>query len=160
MKQVLYADNDFEVIQHNDGDTQSKYVHYMPSDGEFVAVLPYRKHFTKTQYLVKRELVLAWDSHPDLCCITIPLKYQSEVSAAHVLKEVCNIKVNQSDLFHLGVCTASRRADDVFYLYAVDLSHHDEVADSDHYVWVDEEKLIASNDAQLITLYARARHML
>lgn len=160
MKQVLYADDDFEVIQHDDGDINSKYVHYIPSGGEFVAVLPYRKHFAKTQYLVKRERVLAWDNHPDLCCITIPLKYQPEVSAAHVLKEVCDIKINQSEFFHLGVCTASRRSDDVFYLYAVDLSQHEEIEDGDHYVWVDQEKLIASNDAQLITLYTRACHIL
>ncbi len=157
MKKVLYQDEEYELIAYNEND---KVLHYLPSDGEFVLVLPYKKSFSKMEFLVKREMVAAWDNHPDYCSLSIPLKYQPEVSAAYVIKEECDVKVEQKHLHHLGVCAASKRADDTFYLYAIDCSQYSENFETDNTHWVDEETLLKSNDAQLITAWARFKYLL
>ncbi|MCK8060607.1 MULTISPECIES: hypothetical protein [unclassified Fusibacter] len=157
MENIIFQDEDFaivEVEEHKKG----KYVRYLPSEGKFSVVVPFKKTMGKFVYLAKRELVLGWDNHPDLCSISLPVKYQPEVSAVHALKELTGVEFNQKALIHLGVCAASKRADDTFYLFSMDLSHFEGELD-DSLIWVDEKTLVEALDAQLVTAVARLKYI-
>jgi hypothetical protein len=156
MEKFLFQDEDFAIVSVEEDHIKGKYVRYLPSEGKFSLVVPYKKTMGKFVYLVKRELIPGWDSHPDLCSISLPVKYQPEVSAIHALKELTGIEFNQKALIHLGVCAASKRADDTFYLFSLDLSHLEDDLKAP-LVWVDEKTLVESLDAQLVTALARLK---
>lgn len=130
-------------------------------DTVIALVLPYKKKLTQYQFLLHRELIPAWDQDKDLCGImTTATLADIETAILAALKDNYGYFGELSELLSLGVCAGGRDSSEVYYLYAIDLTKaKTQSVDSDG-IWVNEETLLESIDAQLCTALARARFLL
>lgn len=124
-------------------------------------VLPYKKKLTQYQFLLHRELIPAWDQDKDLCGImTVSSLSQIDEQIIQVLKDQYGYLGELSDLLSLGVCAGDRESSEVYYLYAIDLTKAKTQSVESDGIWVNEETMLESIDAQICTAYARARYLL
>lgn len=136
-------------------------------------VLPYQKRLNRVHYLIHRELVPAWDEASDLCGLMV---HGSELSMdqdiSKYLSDTYDLKISAADLKMLGVCATDRHSDHFCFLYAVDLTGRKDLEHipneptpqlpedlSSQLFWVEEEILLESVDSQLITCYAKLKHL-
>ncbi|MDH8677339.1 hypothetical protein QE109_04220 [Fusibacter bizertensis] len=126
-------------------------------------LLPFRKKGNTMQFLVKNEYIAGWDAHPDVCGILNTVTndlYEKEM--LDQLKLETDIIIDSDELIRLGVCAIKRNSDLVCYLYSADLSKRNETieAEMDNYLWISEDRLMQSIDAQLLSAYARLKFLL
>lgn len=128
-------------------------------------LLPYRKKGTSIQFLLKREYVLGWDQHPDLCGISyIGPDADLESKLLEDFNKVVETLISSDDLIRLGVCAVKRQSEHICYLYAVDLTHTPFVKDfvdtgAEEYLWANDEKILESIDPQLLACYAKLKYL-
>ncbi|GAB6108452.1 hypothetical protein [Fusibacter bizertensis] len=126
-------------------------------------LLPFRKKGNSMQFLVKNEYIPGWDTHPDICGIMNPATDEFyEKKMLEQLKHETGIIVDSDELIRLGLCAIKRSSELICYLYAVDLSKRSEVIEKemDNYIWISEDRLMESIDAQLLSTYARLKFLL
>ncbi len=156
MAKILYSDATFSVLDSENESIYSKYTKYMDSDGKFVLLLPYHIcNNGKVQYLVDHERIYAWDSHADYFGITMPVKYQPEVTAVHIAKTKLGVEIKESQLFHLGTCFASKLSEDSYYILALKVSHLDKLNLEDSLSWKSRDQVIEGVDPILMLAIAR-----
>ena len=128
-------------------------------------LLPYRKKGTAIQFLLKREYVLGWDQHPDLCGISyIGADDELESKLVENLNKEVTLGVTSDDLIRLGVCAVKRQSEHICYLYAVDLTHLQPIkafvdTGSEDFLWASDEKVLESIDPQLLACYAKLKYL-
>jgi len=128
-------------------------------------LLPYRKKGTAVQFLLKREYVLGWDQHPDLCGISyIGPDNELESKLLDNFNKEVESSIDSDDLIRLGVCAVKRQSEHICYLYAVDLTHLAPIkafvdTGSEDFLWANDEKLLESIDPQLLTCYAKLKYL-
>lgn len=137
-------------------------------------VLPYQKRLNHVHYLIHRELVPAWDEASDLCGIMVQgTEATFDRDIAQYLLETYDVKITSNDLKMLGICATDRHSDHFCYLYAVDLTGRKDLEHipneptpqlpedlSRQLFWVEEDILLESLDSQLITCFAKLKHLL
>lgn len=141
------------------------YVYASQLGGMMALILPYRKKMGTAQYLLRRELIPCWDSHMDICGISVMGEQsQLETLLIEALKNESGYQVTPGELKCLGVCATDRFTDTTCFLYAVDLSRRGiaeeklEVAEEMSF-WGTAEDVLESVDSQLITCYAKAQYL-
>lgn len=159
MEKILYEDQVYTLKRITTETGEQTFLTHQESEGQMVLVLPFRKTMGKFSYLINRELVSGWDQHPDICGITIPVKYQPEVSAVHRLKELTGVEFNQKKLIHIGVCAASKNSGDTYFLFGLDLTHNEDDLTVGSLEWVDEKTVAESLDSQLIAALTRLKYV-
>ncbi len=151
---IKYADDDFAVINYEEGLKYGKFTRYIPSNGKFVLVLPYVVNKGEREYLVKKERIYAWDSHADHSGLTMPLKYQPEVTACHIVKIELGVDVKENDFMHLGMTFSSKYSEDSYYLFSIELNKKD-ILLSDELVLVKRSDIVRGLDPILMMATAR-----
>lgn len=167
MEKIIYQDEEFAIIEteltEHAGEIQARvrrFTRFLPTNSQFVLVLPFKKERGRMSYLGLRQIVPGWDQHPDLCGIVTPAFLEPDRSAIQVLKDYSGIEFNQQALVTLGVCNASKWSQDTYYLYAMDLTGYHGDLSQTQLVWVDENELSNSLDPQLITAMTRLKVVL
>lgn len=126
-------------------------------------LLPFRKKGNTMQFLVKNEYVPGWDAHPDICGILNNVTDDLyEKKMLDQLKHETGIIVDSEEMIRLGVCAIKRSSDLICYLYSVDLSKRNDAIEKEleNYLWISEDRLMESIDAQLLSTYARLKFLL
>lgn len=142
------------------------YLHETYCDGQIVAVLPYRSSPYGLQFLVRHEIIPAWDFDiPTLCAITGAAHKDSSRAgdAVRELGEETGYHVDWRALYYLGESRGTKAADTTYTLFAVDLTNvprgvpnQDEGIESEGAsVWVTINELAAIPDSQVHVMYVR-----
>ncbi len=153
MSKISYIDDTFAVIKYDDS-KYGKYTKYMPSDAKFVLLLPYTVHKGKMNFLVKKERIYAWDLHTDFCGITMPVKYEPEVTACHIAKTEIKLDIKEKELLHLGMSFVSKFSKDSYYIFALNTSVESISLEND-LNWLTKEEVVKCLDPILITAVTR-----
>lgn len=155
----------FEISEVKMNDTVYPFTDVEGSLGQMALVLPLRKKLTHIEYLLCREFIPYWDSHPDICGIAV---YGDESHLEALLVEKINsetgYKVQVNDLKPLGLCGADRYTNTICKLYTVDLSQNklvDDFFDESKFsiFWGNDENVLESLDPQLIACYAKIKYL-
>nr|WP_062338269.1 NUDIX hydrolase [Herbidospora sakaeratensis] len=99
------------------------YSHETRCQGRIVAVLPYRETPGGREFLVRSEITPCWGPDPVLSAVTGGYEGGDIADdAVRELEEETGYLVRTADLVPLGESYASKSADTVYTLYAVDVS--------------------------------------
>jgi len=99
--------------------------HEKASNGKKVAVLPYRKKDDDSlEFLLRHEVTPCWSMDPEISSVTGSVEQgQTPLDNAIIeLKEETGYTAEGSEFKELGVAYASKSADTVYYLFAVDVA--------------------------------------
>lgn len=97
--------------------------HESSCGGRKVALLPFRNIGTSREYLVRREITPCWSRDPQLSAITGGWEGGGiNDDAVRELAEEAGYEVTHADLILLGVSRASKSADTIYHLFAVDVT--------------------------------------
>lgn len=154
MGKINFTDDLFAIVAFDESEKYGKFTRYIPSDGKFVMVLPYRKKRGEWEYLLAKENISAWDSNPDHAGLSLELKYQPEVSCAHLIKMCTGLEIKHKEFLHLGVVCGSKYSADMTYLFAIDLSEYPDFSPNGA-SWEPIQSLVGSVDALLLSAYTR-----
>jgi 8-oxo-dGTP pyrophosphatase MutT (NUDIX family) len=130
--------------------------------GRIVLVLPFKTEPFR-QYLLKYEITPCWSMKHVLSGVTGGYEGGNiEDDAVREVLEETGYTVTRDELIPLGVCYASKSADTIYSLYAVDLTgkeQGDALGDGEELEqfseWVSADKLLSSMDAQVHVAYNR-----
>ncbi|MEU8334832.1 NUDIX domain-containing protein [Micromonospora tulbaghiae] len=99
------------------------YSHETRCRGRIVAVLPYAQTPAGRRYLVRREVTPCWSLDPQLSAITGGYEGGDiEDDAVREVAEEAGYTITRADLLPLGESYASKSADTVYSLFAVDVT--------------------------------------
>jgi 8-oxo-dGTP pyrophosphatase MutT (NUDIX family) len=112
------------VASLSDLDVRYEYAHIARSDGQTVAVLPYRDTSDGREYLVRQEITPSWGSEPRLSAVTggIEDDYDPVKWARQELLEEAGYRCPQEAFESLGTLRGEKCTDTLYYLYAIDLT--------------------------------------
>lgn len=97
--------------------------HEARCQGRVVAVLPYADTSAGRGYLVRREVTPCWSLEPQMSAITGGYEGGDiEDDAVREVEEEAGFSISRDDLIPLGVSYASKSADTVYSLFAVDVT--------------------------------------
>lgn len=147
-------------------DVEFVYTHSPKTDGESVAVLPFRHGSNGVEFLLRREVVPPWDTERKMLCSVTGGHDQPtpEDTAIKELREETGYVASELDMIFLGTCRSSKSKDTIYHLYALDVRDLDridppgdgtsleEVADC---VWRKTVDVIACDDPLLHVMYNR-----
>lgn len=147
------------------------YMHETRCNGRIVLILPYRvREDGDYEYLIKSEVTPCWGLNPVESGLTGGWEGGSPAAdAARELEEESGYKVDKADLVWLGQCFACKAADTRYSLFSVDLTGKEAgvrvgdgsvLEDTANSVWMDANKIVDLEDAQLHVAFARLqRHL-
>ncbi|WP_169807485.1 NUDIX hydrolase [Herbidospora mongoliensis] len=158
---ILY-ENPWLSLMESDGYV---YSHETRCQGRIVAVLPYREAPGGREFLVRSEITPCWGAEPILSAVTGGYE-GGEIAddAVRELEEETGYAVTRAELIALGESYASKSADTVYTLYAVDVtgrvpgealgdgSPHESRATTR---WLTAGELAQIRDPQVAVLYVR-----
>jgi 8-oxo-dGTP pyrophosphatase MutT (NUDIX family) len=139
--------------------------HETRCQGRIMAILPWQDTKGGRRYLLKTEVTPAWGPGPTIGAITGGWEGASIADdAVRELREETGYEADRAELVSLGECYASKSADTVYGLFAVDLTGRrpgpltgdgtrDEAASPP--VWLTAAELINVKDAQVAVMYLR-----
>ncbi|GAB1822749.1 NUDIX domain-containing protein [Herbidospora sp. RD11066] len=141
------------------------YSHETRCQGRIVAVLPYRETPGGREFLVRSEITPCWGPEPVLSAVTGGYEGgRIADDAVRELEEETGYAVSEADLIPLGESYASKSADTVYTLYAVDVTGrtpgeplgdgtvHDSEATTR---WLTAVELAQIRDPQVAVMYVR-----
>ncbi len=156
----IYADELYAIIErasHENKNNHQRFTRYVPSKGNFVLVMPYKRIKGRYYYLMERNWVPGWDMHPDLCAISGPAIEEPSQAAQHLFKQVTKIEFNAQAFVPLGAASASRWSGDTFYLFGLDVTGIHETIQGENLSWLEEEDLMQTLDSQAIVAISRLK---
>ena len=123
----LYSDDFIEVRRVVDPEKGIKgyhYAHETSCNSQKVAILPFRRYENKVQFLLRQEIVPAWDiSRQQLVSLTGSVEKKNPfLTVIRELHEEGGYKVLPADIIELGTCYASKALDVQYFLYSTDLT--------------------------------------
>lgn len=146
-------------------DVEYIYVHSEASNGQAVAVLPFRtkeEGSSEIEFLVRNEIVPPWTLDRSLCSLTGMHEGGSYLETAkRELKEESGYEIEIDELIELGLVHNSKASDTEIHLFAVDLTGKEEgEVEGDGsilealgtYDWV--PSVFDTSDSILLSLYA------
>jgi 8-oxo-dGTP pyrophosphatase MutT (NUDIX family) len=101
------------------------YVHTIFSDGNCIAILPFKQEGGVFQVLLRKEVVPPWGLSPSLCSITGAWDDQTETfeqTALRELYEEAGFTADYDEIIFLGTCRGTKATDTTFHLYAVNVT--------------------------------------
>ncbi|WP_170990755.1 NUDIX domain-containing protein [Herbidospora galbida] len=141
------------------------YSHETRCQGRIVAMLPFRETPAGREFLVRSEITPCWGSDPVLSAVTGGYEGGDIADdAVRELEEETGYLVKEADLIPLGESYASKSADTVYTLYAVDVtgltpgeargdgSVHESSATTR---WLTPVELVQIRDPQVAVMYLR-----
>lgn len=142
------------------------YSHETRCQGRIIAVLPYRAGSDgRTQYLIKSEVTPCWGFQPVRSAITGGFEGGDPVDdAVREMWEETGYRVEPGELVSLGESYASKSADTVYHLYAVDLTgkeQHEAPGDGSRQeaealsIWVHGDEIPDIMDPQVLVMALR-----
>lgn len=155
MEKISFKDDTIALITYDGSKKYGKFTRFIPSDGKFVVVLPYRKKRGTWEFLLVKEKIHAWSSNLDHAGLSLPLKYQASVTASHLMKTVIGLEIKQDDFMYLGVVCGSKYSADTTHLFALNMTNQNDLELPQNCEWVSEDILIGSVDAVLLSAYVR-----
>lgn len=166
-----YKNKRFRVVSDNYPSLGLKnrfyYVQNTDSNGEAVAVLPYRFDNNILEYLLVKELRPPWGRELTIQSLTGGMdgRFDHRNNATKELKEETGYDVFPSELIDLGVGRTSKLSDSVLYMYGINLTGkvagktalegYEKFLES---VWLMEEELYEIQDPIFFMTYFRLKH--
>lgn len=153
------------IRKPEDGIDGYVYSHETRCAGRIVAILPFRDTANGHEFLIKSEVTPCWSLDPVLSAITG--KYEGgdiEDDAVREMSEETGYTVARSDLIPLGRTYASKSADTLYSLFAVNLTGLEageaggdgsRLEAESTAVWISESGLYAVRDPQVAAMYLR-----
>lgn len=100
------------------------YSHETKCQGQIVVVLPYRYKSLHPEFLVRSEVTPCWSLQPIKSAVTGGYEGEDiEEDAVREMLEETGYTITKAMLEPLGTCYASKSADTVYTLFAVDVTH-------------------------------------
>ncbi len=155
MGKISFKDDRIAIVTYDSSEKYGKFTRYIPSDGKFVMVLPYRRNRGAWEYLLAKERISGWDSGLNHAGLSMPLKYKASVTASHILKKLVGLEVKQDEFKHLGVVCGSKYSADTTYLFSLNMTHYPDLNLPQECEWVSTDELLGSVDAVLLAAYTR-----
>jgi len=108
----------------DDPEVQYDFVHATHSNGEAVAILPYRLEEGRVEYLLRKELVPPWSLELSPCGVTGSMEsgYTPLQMAVVELKEETGYTVGEELMEYRGMVRNSKASTTQIYLFTVDLT--------------------------------------
>ena len=166
-----YKNKRFRVVSDNYPSLGLKnrffWIQNTESDGEAIAILPYRFNNNILEYLLVKEFRPPWGRELTLQSLTggVESNLDQINNATKELKEESGYDVSTSELIDLGVGRGSKLSDSVVYMYGVNLTGkvpgkrelegYEKFLES---VWLKEEDLYEVQDPIFFMLYFRLKH--
>lgn len=171
-----------EVLHHNEWVSLMKvsnpaagvsgyvYSHETRCQGRIVAVLPFRvirgKRRAWAEFLLKSEVTPCWGMEQVVSAITGGYEGGDiEDDAVREMLEETGYAITRDELIPLGTCFASKSADTVYSLFAVDLTGREageaigdgsRLESESRAVWLEGSDLLAIRDPQVSVMFLRA----
>lgn len=166
---ISYHENKWlslRAIPKGDGDQDYVFSHETRCQGKIVLVLPYRYDiFGDVEFLIRSEITPCWSSEYVNSGITGGYEGGDITDdAVRELLEEGGYSISKESLIPLGTCFASKSADTVYYLFAVNLTGYEQseiLGDGSSgevgatVQWLPLSKIIDIQDAQLSTAVFR-----
>lgn len=97
--------------------------HEASCDGEKVAVMPFRRGVSGTEYMVRNEVTPCWGWESQFSSLTGGVEKGNPVATAVMeIKEEAGYDVDPGELIDLGTCWGTKSTDTTYYLYGADVT--------------------------------------
>lgn len=158
-----------KMVKPEDGIMGYIYSHETRCNGKIVAVLPFREESDgQRSYLIRNEFTPCWGFENVDSSITGGVEHEDQRdTAVEEMAQEAGYEITKEDLIPLGTSFASKSADTIYYLFAVNLTGREKTLKGDgdgsllekkatmH--WVAESEIPKIRDPQVSVMYVRLK---